>query len=102
MANSLFIASIVQIKPTPFIPWIIQNGQNLDKSVKDALEKHGPEFKTEEDGTLMYHDLVYIPLNKELQADIISHYHDTCLSGHYGENKMIELICQGYWWPTLR
>jgi hypothetical protein len=101
-ANSLFIASIVQIEPTPFIPRILRNSQNLDKSVKDALEKHSPEFKTEEDGTLTYHDLIYVPLDKDLRADIISYHHDTRLSGHYGENKTIELIRRRYWWPTLR
>ena len=77
LPESLFIRAVIELEPITFLPRILRNRKNLDKMVQKNLERHSPEFKTLEDGTLTYQDLVYVPVDKRLRADIIFHHHDT-------------------------
>ena len=71
----------------------------MDKYVKDHI--HSPEFKEIEPDLLEYQGLVYVPMDRKLRGDIISHHHDTRLAGHYGEFKTVAEIKKNYWWPTM-
>ena len=101
LPESLFISQIYELEPLSFTPRILRARNNLDQSVKKALEIHSREFKKLEDGTITYRDLVCVPKDKNLRADIISQHHDTHITGHPGTYKTIEQILRNYWWPTL-
>src|SRR5215475_6031886 len=75
LPESLFIAQITELEPITFLPRILRARNNQDQMVKKALEIHSKEFKWLEDGSLTYQDLVYVPMDKELRADIIAHHH---------------------------
>ena len=102
LPESLFISAITQIEPIEFLPQILRAGSNRDPFIKKALEKGNPEVEIAEDGSILFRNLVYVPVDRNLRADVIAHHHDTRMSGHYGENKTIERITRNYWWPTLR
>ena len=53
------------------------------------------------DSFLQHHDLIYVPDSHGLCLRILHHKHDHILSGHLGQNKTVELICQDYTWPGL-
>ena len=38
---------------------------------------------------------------RELQIEIIADCHDPPLAGHYGKDKVIELVQRDFWWPKL-
>ena len=61
----------------------------------------GPDWKNQDDGSHTFKDRVYVPRDISLQANIISHHHDTPLSGHFGQHKTLEEILRNYWWPTI-
>jgi hypothetical protein len=53
------------------------------------------------DGLLLFHGKIVVPRNKELRRQIMEQHHDTCVAGHAGRFKMLELISRNYWWPQL-
>ena len=42
----------------------------------------------------MYHLLV-------ISAYILQYNHNDILTGHFGQNKTLKLICYSYFWPSL-
>jgi hypothetical protein len=55
----------------------------------------------ESDGLLMFHGKIYVPNDRDLQCHIIEQHHDTCIAGHAGCFKTLELIAHNYWWPQM-
>ena len=49
---------------------------------------------------LHYQGLSYVP--EIIQTELISRNHDDPLAGHFGIDKLHELIARKYHWPTLR
>ncbi len=49
---------------------------------------------------LHYQGLLYVP--KVIRSELISRHHDDPLAGHFGIEKIYELIARKYYWPTLR
>ena len=101
LPESLFIQQIT-FEPIEFLPQILRANTNLDLTVKKALERHDPDYRIENDHMILYRDLIYVPIDQSLRADIIAQHHDTRMAGHYGENKTIKQITRNYWWPTLQ
>jgi hypothetical protein len=54
---------------------------------------------SESDGLLMFHGKIYVPNDRDLQRCIIEQHHDTCIAGHAGRFKTLELVARNYWWP---
>ena len=51
-------------------------------------------------GVLHHQSLPYVP--EILRTELISRHHDDPLAGHFGIEKIRELIAQKYYWLTLR
>ena len=80
---------------------------NGDKSVVHVLKElvsgvnlQGHEWE-EHDGIVLFREKVYVPLDGQLQHDIVEAHHDTPVTGHSGRWKMTELVAHSYWWPGM-
>jgi hypothetical protein len=56
---------------------------------------------SESEGLLMFHSKIYIPNDRDLRYHIIKQHHDTCITGHAGRFKTLELVSCNYWWPQM-
>jgi hypothetical protein len=51
------------------------------------------------EGLLMFRSKIYVPENRELMCCIVEQHHNTCITGHVGHFKTLELVSCNYWWP---
>jgi hypothetical protein len=56
---------------------------------------------SESDGLLMFHSKIYVPNDRDLRRCIVEQHHDTCIAGHAGHFKTLELVSRNYWWPQM-
>jgi hypothetical protein len=56
---------------------------------------------SESDGLLMFRGKIYVPNDRDLRCRIIEQHHDTCIAGHAGRFKTLELVAHNYWWPQM-
>jgi hypothetical protein len=56
---------------------------------------------SESDGLLMFCGKIYVPNDRDLRRHIIEQHHDTCIAGHAGRFKTLELVSRNYWWPQM-
>jgi hypothetical protein len=56
---------------------------------------------SESDRLLMFCGKIYVPNNRDLRRCIIEQHHDTCIAGHAGCFKTLELVAHNYWWPQM-
>jgi hypothetical protein len=56
---------------------------------------------SESEGLLMFHGKIYVPNDRDLRCCIIEQHHDTCIAGHRGRFKTLELVSCNYWWPQM-
>jgi hypothetical protein len=56
---------------------------------------------SESEGLLMFCDKIYVPNDRDLRCRIIKQHHDTCIAGHAGRFKTLELVSHNYWWPQM-
>jgi transposase InsO family protein len=56
---------------------------------------------SESDGLLMFRGEIYVPNDRDLRCCIVEQYHDTCIAGHAGHFKTLELVSRNYWWPQM-
>ena len=61
-----------------------------------------PNWTVDESGLLRQYDRIYVPDVADLRLKVLQHKHDHILSGHYGQNKTLQLIRRDYVWPNLR
>ena len=66
--------------------------QELRQQKADGYEKINEIFH--------HQSLPFVP--KAIQTELISHYHDNPLVGHFGIKKICKLSAQKYYWLTLR
>ena len=50
---------------------------------------------------LLLDNRIYAPSAGNLHTRILQYNHDHILTGHFGQNKTLELVCCGYSWPSL-
>ena len=79
----------------------IRRNNTKEWEVTQALEKdNGLSW---EDNRIVYmEERIYIPNNKKLKEKILQENHDSVDVGHPGQQRMLELIKQNYWWPGLK
>jgi len=51
-----------------------------------------PKWSLSEDGMLLLNERLYVPDHNDLRLQVLQYKHDHPLTGHYGQNKTIELI----------
>ena len=60
------------------------------------------KWTTSDEGLLLLNDRIYVPDVPELRLSVLKYKHDHLLSGHFGQNKTLELIRREYVWPKMR
>ena len=70
--------------------------------MEKAIHRGDPDWKKQDDRSITYKDRIYVPCDKTLCGNIISHHHDTPLAGHDGCFKTVGNILRDYWWPTIQ
>jgi hypothetical protein len=53
---------------------------------------------SESDGLLMFRGKIYVPKDRDLRHHIMDQHHDTCIAGHAGYFKTLEIVSCNYWW----
>ena len=52
-------------------------------------------------GLLLLDNRIYAPSAGNLHTHVLQYNHDHILTGHFGQNKTLELVCHRYSWPSL-
>ena len=60
-----------------------------------------PRWPTDETGYLRLDGRMYIPETDDLRLCVLWYKHDHPLSGHFGQNRTLELIRHEYTWPGI-
>jgi Integrase zinc binding domain len=93
----------------------IANAKNLDydamEAIKELLEQGPKEAKKdlmdleveefEGENVLFYKGKNYVPIDAELQREIVQRYHDHLTAGHPGELQTFNAVKEHYGWPGL-
>jgi hypothetical protein len=112
----VFCCSAVQLEylSTSLTKWIKEFKQEVrqagkeDAAYQQAMEDlSGSTQKTQEreellqlqDGLLYRKGLLWVPENA--RNVILYTEHDSRVAGHFGKDKMIELITRNFWWPKM-
>ena len=74
-----------------------------DDPVAIAHKSDGPEsrWKMDEQGFLRLDGRMYLPDILELRLKVLQYKHDHLVSGHYGQNKTLDLVRRSYVWPGI-
>jgi Integrase zinc binding domain len=89
----------------------IANAKNMDYDAAEAIKellKQGPreakknlmDWEVEEfENILFYKEKNYVPIDAELQREIVRRYHNHLTAGHPGELQTFNAVKEHYWWP---
>ncbi|ESK85181.1 pol-like protein, partial [Moniliophthora roreri MCA 2997] len=55
----------------------------------------------QENGLLVFRGKIYVPKDKDLHCCIMEQHHDSCVAGHSGRFKTLELVSCNYQWPQM-
>ena len=91
---------IMEALDDDFMRRIRQSRNNLDRSVRLALDRGDKDWEQEE-GITTHQGRIYVPRNKNLREDIMRTHHDTPTAGHPGQKNTRELITRNYFWPQI-
>jgi Integrase zinc binding domain len=94
----------------------IVNAQNMDygtaEAIKELLEQGPKEAKKDlmdweveefEEGNILFSKgKNYVPINVELQREIVQRYHNHLTAEHPGELQTFNTVREHYWWPGLQ
>ena len=61
-----------------------------------------PRWTVDSEGFLRKDDRIYVPDSNDLRLRVLRYKHDHPLSGHFGQNRTLELIRREYTWPGIR
>jgi Integrase zinc binding domain len=93
----------------------IANAKNMDYDAAEAIKellKQGPreakkdlmDWEVEDfegENVLFYKGKNYVPIDAELQREIVQRYHDHPTAEHPGELQTFNTVKEHYWWPGL-
>jgi hypothetical protein len=55
-----------------------------------------------QEGLLLYQGRIFIPDERELKQEVMSHFHDSLATRHQGCTCTLELIAQHHYWPAMK
>jgi hypothetical protein len=61
-----------------------------------------PRWTSDAEGYLHCNGRIYVPEANDLRLHVLRYFHDHPLSGHFGQNRTLELIRREYTWPSIR
>jgi len=76
----------------------ITNFLKSDKSTSAPI-KNINCVKLNDDGFLLYNNLIYVP--RSIRTRVLEIHHDSLTAGHFGVSKTCELISRNFWWPNI-
>ena len=79
----------------------IQKNNTKKQEVQQALKKEDG-LAWEQDRIAYMEGRIYIPNNKKLRKQILWENYDFIDVGHSGQQRMMELVKQNYWWLGLK
>lgn len=68
----------------------------------EHIAKPEGRWSVDTDGYLRLDDRIYVPDADNLRLRVLQYKHDHILSGHFGQNKTLELVRREYTWPDIR
>ena len=81
---------------------IIINITNPESPESPESPDPEPRWSLDDQQLLCYDNRIWIPDTDDLQLRILLNKHDHLLSGHYGQNKTMELVRRDYTWPRVQ
>src|SRR5258705_3074354 len=78
----------------------ILSAQRTDTYISE--HKSEPRWSTDEQGLVRYDDRIWVPDSDDLRLRVLLYNHDHPISGHFGQNKTLDLIRRNYTWPSVR
>jgi len=79
----------------------IKRNNTREQEVVQALEKDDG-LSWEQDEIMYIEGRIYIPNNKKLKEKILQENHNSVDVEHSGQQRIMELLKQNYWWPGLK
>jgi hypothetical protein len=65
-------------------------------AAKHLLDLLDPRWTMDDSGFLRCDNRIYVPESNDLRLRVLRNTHDHPLSGHFGQNQTLELICREY------
>jgi len=90
----------MKLEGSEFWREIEEADEAIEEEVREAVEE-GSEGWTKEGRILIWKKQLYVPDSSTLREEIISHHHESELTGHPGYTKTHELVTRNYWWPQM-
>ena len=87
---------------------LVQRLQQLDPEVQSHIinvrskDVPSPVWSVDTQGLLRFKDRIWIPAEATVKAEILRHFHDDPLAGHFGVNRTEELIQRHFHWKNMR
>ena len=72
-----------------------------DPIASQHLSSPQGRWSVDSDGFLRLDDRIYVPDSNNLRLRVLQYKHDHMLSGHYGQNKTLDLVRREYTWPEV-
>jgi len=88
------------VKETTILEKIRRNRMKEQEVCKELEKKDGQSF--EEDGIVYVNRRIYIPNNQKIRKRILQENHEPVNIEHPGQQQMMELIKQNYWWSGIK
>ena len=79
----------------------IRKNKAKEQEVCKELEKEDSQ-SFEEDGIVYVDGKIYILNNQKIRERILQENHEPVNIGHLGQQMMMKLIKQNYWWPEIK
>ena len=80
----------------------IREGYASDPITSAQLPQPSDPKWTLSNGLLLLNNQIYVPDVPNLRLRVLQHKHDHPLSGHFGQNKTLDLVRRDYVWPSMR
>src|SRR6267154_1965864 len=92
---------------------VIMDIELLHKDILSALpsdtfasellsSSNDPRWTVDAEGFLRQDNRIYVPDTNDLRLRVLRYTHDHPLSGHFGQNRTLELLRREYTWPGVR
>jgi len=79
----------------------IKRNNIREQEVVQVLKKEN-RLTWEEDEIVYIERRIYVPNNNKIREKILTENHNSVDVGHPGQQRMLKLIKQNYWWPGLK
>ena len=73
-----------------------------EKTVKNEQEQVKIDFILNQQGLLLYKDMLYIPNIREIKLIVMDELHKRAYSRHLRYQKMITMIRKDFFWPNMK